>query len=591
LKELLEGRDDATLERVAQQASGNPFLIEELARAVDQGRTGLTETVLATAQARLEALSPSARRVLRAAAVLGNDLSHDGLAALLVDLDEQERSARVAELVAEEILEADTTEHGRLRFRQVLLREAAYASLTAADEKLAHSLAAKWLASRGADPTTLATHYERAENASAACKYYVAAADQLLEGSDIEGALERIARAEAAGATGETLGKLLYLRAEAHRWYGETQAVFECSTQAAKHLPESSSLWLLAKVTAAIAATALGDLGPMPAIAMLLCVLIEGGASEGKVLVAAARIAAQLSRYRAAPETERRLFGLLSTAVKSCKDERAVGIVLAALATDASHRDELEAAIDLGTRAHEHSMRSGDVRTTGTTLANHAYTLMLVGQYGRAETALREVLTLAERASIRGQESLAKHNLGPTVAHNGDLAAGEAFERAAIAMYEEQRDKRMLAASRYYLGRMLIARNNAKEALEEMDRACEAIAETPAMIALTLAGRAFALLALGRIPEALGAAERAVEILEEHGGRVEEPRTVKLALAETLLASGQSPRAMKIISSLAMELLERANRLRDPELRRSFLHDVEDHARIFALHKGLAQTE
>src|SRR5262249_40386849 len=63
---------DATVERVVALADGHAFYLEELIRAASRG-TGeaLPETVVAMVQARLLDLDGDARRLLRAASVLG----------------------------------------------------------------------------------------------------------------------------------------------------------------------------------------------------------------------------------------------------------------------------------------------------------------------------------------------------------------------------------------------------------------------------------------------------------------------------------------------------------------------------------------
>src|SRR5204862_5699613 len=72
------------VDRLVQQATGNPFYLEELVRAVASGPRGtLPESVLAMVQARLEGLEPNARRVLRAASVFGRVFWRGGVAALL----------------------------------------------------------------------------------------------------------------------------------------------------------------------------------------------------------------------------------------------------------------------------------------------------------------------------------------------------------------------------------------------------------------------------------------------------------------------------------------------------------------------------
>jgi tetratricopeptide (TPR) repeat protein len=593
LRELLPNAEQVTIDRLAQQAGGNPFLLEELARAVAHGRAGeLPETVLASAQARLESVPSEQRRVLRAAAVLGDDVDDGGLAALLVDLDPKERAAQIENLVREEILERDPADPQRLRFRQMLLREASYASLTEGDKKLAHALAAAWLTARGSkSAVALATHFERAGNPAEACAHWVTAAEQSLEGTDLEGALTRLERARACGAEGETLGRLLFVSAEAHRWRGEHQKVCECSARAAKLLPEGSTLWLSAKVNEAMSSALLGNLAPTAAFATLLCILIEGGDVSGTVVAAGARTASMLLRYHASPEVARRLVRALSDAIPSCKDERAVGMVLGALATDAVARGDLEDALDFGVSGAASLARAGDVRNACMTRINAGYTMMLLGQWARAEAELGEGLALAERAGLRALAALAHHNLGPTLAQRGDVDRAEKHEREAVRAYADQGDKRLAMASRYYLGRILIARGKLEEAEAEMRLAREEAASIPTLAPLAAAGLTFALLARGRIAEALAAAREAEKKAAERGGDVEEPRVAKVALASALIASAESIEGAKLVSSLAVQLLEEANKLRDPELRKSFLGAVEDHARVFRLREALAQTE
>src|SRR5262249_26083172 len=66
--------DGVPAERVAElveRSEGNPFYLEELVRTAAAGDWELPETLVAMMQARLEALEPEARRILRAASVFG----------------------------------------------------------------------------------------------------------------------------------------------------------------------------------------------------------------------------------------------------------------------------------------------------------------------------------------------------------------------------------------------------------------------------------------------------------------------------------------------------------------------------------------
>src|SRR6185369_12902196 len=85
VRQVLGNRaDDALVARLVEQAGGNAFYLEELIRAVAEGKgDAMPETVLAVVQGRLERLEVDARRVLRAASVFGQVFWRGGVAALL----------------------------------------------------------------------------------------------------------------------------------------------------------------------------------------------------------------------------------------------------------------------------------------------------------------------------------------------------------------------------------------------------------------------------------------------------------------------------------------------------------------------------
>jgi hypothetical protein len=148
---LGEAVPDAVVEAVVTRGAGNPFYLEELIRAVAEGRgDALPETILAMAEARLDALDPESRRVLRAASVFGEVFWKGGVAEVLGGADPAALGQKLAELTRGELIER----HGDSRFpneeefafRHVLVRDAAYAMLPDEDRELGHALAAAWLA-------------------------------------------------------------------------------------------------------------------------------------------------------------------------------------------------------------------------------------------------------------------------------------------------------------------------------------------------------------------------------------------------------------------------------------------------------------
>ncbi|WP_437731854.1 protein kinase domain-containing protein [Sorangium sp. So ce1335] len=151
------------LAALVDRSAGNAFFLEELVRAaVEKRPRGVPETVLAMMQSRLAALEPEARRVLRAAAVLGEVFWRGGVEALLggggqvPQLESWLLTLEKRELIVprpESMLRGEP----EYAFRHGLVRDAAYEMLTDADRALGHWLAAEWLGRVGGDdPAALA---------------------------------------------------------------------------------------------------------------------------------------------------------------------------------------------------------------------------------------------------------------------------------------------------------------------------------------------------------------------------------------------------------------------------------------------------
>jgi predicted ATPase len=133
-----------TVERLVSQADGHAFYLEELIRAVADGHgDALPETVLAMVQARLTALDAQQRQLLRAASVFGEVCWQGAVETLLgtrvspTQLEYDLNRLRERELLVER---SDSRFAGEREyaFRHALLREGAYAMLTAADQMLGH---------------------------------------------------------------------------------------------------------------------------------------------------------------------------------------------------------------------------------------------------------------------------------------------------------------------------------------------------------------------------------------------------------------------------------------------------------------------
>ena len=172
-----------TMERIITLSAGHAFYLEELIRAVSDGKGDeLPETVLAMVETRLAALDSAERRVLRAASIFGEVFWLGGVAELLGGAIWPASAAEwLARLVEREVLvrriESRFPGEPEFAFRHTLLREGAYAMLTEEDRSLGHRLAAGWLVEHGeSDPLVIAEHFERGKDASRAAAHYLRAA-------------------------------------------------------------------------------------------------------------------------------------------------------------------------------------------------------------------------------------------------------------------------------------------------------------------------------------------------------------------------------------------------------------------------------
>ncbi len=211
------------VERLVHQADGNAFYLEELIRAVAEGKdkdSPLPGTVLAMVETRLGRLPFEGRRVLRAASVFGEVCWESGVIVLLGGAMEAATvSEWLARLVEQEVLAARPAPRfpgeRELAFRHALLREGAYATLTVEDAQFAHRLAGEWLEQHGeVDPIVLAGHFQRGGEGARAAACYLRAAEQALRVLDHEAALARADLGLGCAASPEVRIALLGIRCD-----------------------------------------------------------------------------------------------------------------------------------------------------------------------------------------------------------------------------------------------------------------------------------------------------------------------------------------------------------------------------------------
>ena len=592
VREALGTKTDPTvIAQVVERADGNAFFLEELIRARAEGRGGtLPNSVLGTVQSRLDAEGADIKRVLRAASIFGERFNGDDVVALLGGPREAENiRAWLDHIEARELIAraAEPRSAGGVAyvFSHALVREAAYAMLTEDDRVLGHRLAGDWLEPLDvADPMTLAEHFRRGEEPSRAVRWYHKAAEQALNANDLAAAIERAGLGLSCGAGGELAGALRLTQAEAHLWRGELDRAEERAREAVGELTPGTSAWLRANGQVVIAAAKRGDLDRVEAqVQLVTSTLPEFGARNAEIVCLswAANYLIFGGRVTAA-ENLLLMIGDLAGDLSEV-DAQAVALVRQVNATRASSRGELGTCVREFREALAAFEQAGDLRNACAVRSNLAYIYSELGDFERAETALRAALEAADRMGLHDVTAQVQHNLGRVLEWRGQLIEARALEQKAVDSFAKQGDPRLEGVARAYLAEIALDGGQTREAEHEASVAMQLLKVAPSLRVPATAIWARALVALHQPREGLAAAEEAFRALATLGDIEEGEAMVRLAYAECLIANGANNEANIVLRNARDRLLSRASRITEDTWRERFLHDVPSHKKTLSL--------
>jgi tetratricopeptide (TPR) repeat protein len=616
---LGSGIEPEKLKRMVELADGNAFFLEELIRAVHEGTDAhLPDTVLAMVQARLERLEPDARRVLRAASVFGAVFWSGGVEALMGG--ETRTSAWLDTLVERELLSrrgtSDFSGETEYIFRHSLLREAAYATLTADDRLLGHRLAAEWLEQSGeTEAELLAEHWERGGERQRAAVWYRRASQQALEGSDLEAALQRANRGIGLGddvTIGDELrGQLRLLQAEAYLWRGEYAEAERCVADALERLTYGFPMWLSAVGLACQAASKLEHVPKMEELAHKLLQLLpevshleqatresligmmtdgtldgveavkRDATAEAALVVSMSRCASQLllhGRLQLAATLIDRVAPLRAR-FADAPDVRAA--LIDAMAVRSLYEGDLGGYLTQKEQVVRACGEAGQVRTEILQRVRLGYACLEIGAYERAVRELEGALAAAQAMGLHQATALAQHNLGMALARVGRTDEARKLELQAVRSFQAQGDARLERASRCYLAEIVMLAGELDVAGAELQSVLEDSPERSPTRALTLASLARIRVMQKRPAEALALASEAMDMLTAFGGVDEGEALMRLAHVEALLLAGQDASAP--LRTAHDRLQQRALRIADPLLRKLFLDAVPENALTLSL--------
>ncbi len=594
---LGQDADPGTIQKIVSRGEGNAFYVEELIRAAAEGAgDALPDSVLGMVQARLDALGAGPKRLLRAASVFGEVFWRGGVAALTGD--DGAASDGLDRLVALEIVSrrTATTFPGEEEyvFRHALVREAAYAMIPDVDRRAGHRTAGLWLEGAGeVDPALLAAHFERGGDQGRAAGLFLRAALAALAGHDFAGAvalaerclaLDEPERAGGPGAAAPGLrGRARLVQAEAHRWSGDLGAAARAATEAAGLLPRGTHVWFHAMRERIGATGRLGQLDQVGWCAEEVLACDAGQDAEGARIACLAPATAHFFYAGKTGEATRLLDRIEALERAGSSPDPSVAARLHQLR---AVRADIEGAMETALTHHLSAVTSfelaGDLRGACQSWGNAGFVHAALGDYTRAEHALRRAHEGAQRMGLGPVMAFANHNLGFVLAALGRFDEAERVERTAMESFQASGDPRLETGCRVYLSRILLAAGDVVGAEIEARIASESAAAPAPMRAGGLASHARALLASGRTEEALAAATRAAAELDRVGAMEDFGTLVGIAHAEALDASGDRAGAMRAIGAAHERLLTRANRLREPA-RTRYLEDVPDNARCVSL--------
>jgi len=553
-----------TLERIVKLSEGNAFYLEELIRATAERKSeALPGTVVAMVQSRLGALDEMARRVLRAASVLGEVFWTGGVAELVGFAEHGSRIAEALARLAEEEL-VTRSPHSRFpgeteyAFRHALVREGAYAMLIDEDRALGHRLAAAWLEARGElDPFVLAEHYEKGQEPSRAAEFWLRAAERAAWARDFGAAgrharrgLELVTELEVKCAL---LGMLCQVQVYQHDW-AAAGATADGVIRLAK---PGSGAWgraLLARLFAAQAGVVDDGTNPLAVLDLLLKVdpapdaIVSVVVSLSTVLF----VMLCLGRFDLARACVRRIVAI-TTHLEEDGSEAARAVFDACLPT-------LE--------------------------VSRGMYFWLIGSYAEAAPVLRRALASPER--LGPSLAFGETYLGETLIALGKVEEAIEVANRLISLGLSTGNVLDEGRGRWVLADALRAQGDLEAAEKEARHAVELLRPVPLDNASVIASHAAVLLAQGRVPEALAAASEARALHTGHAGVIYRRIYVAVMYAECLAASGEKTAAADVAAGAKAWIETAAASIEDPAHRRCFLEGMLENARALELARTLA---
>ena len=510
---------DARIALLYKESGGNPFYLEQLARAGDQvalpsakGDLSISEVrvpglVVAAMTEELALVSDISRRVLEGASVAGDPFEPE-LAAAASDVSEQQAMEAIDELLGADLVRL-TNVPRRFRFRHPIVRRAVYEATPAGWRIGAHERTAQALADRGASAPTRAHHIDISAKVG----------DEDAVATLTEAGRQSAQRAPATAA----------------RWFAGALRLLADTASGDERVE-----LLLANATA-LAASGRFVEAHEALIESLNILPRDAAAMRVRLVATCARVEHLLGLHEQA-------HARLSAALEDLPDasgSAAVSLMLE-LAGDQMYRLRYPAAQDWARRAVAAAQPIGDPALTATALATLARTLAWGSEPKRGEEVWAEVAPMVDALS---DEQLASRleaivELAGAEIYLDRFVEAAAHAERALAVGRATGRGRLFPGIYATLGVAWCMAGRLAEAAELLDAATEAarLSGNPPALAWALFCRAFVALPAGDNKTALAAGQESFDLATEASQDVIRARAAGV-LAIALLDAGKPDRA------------------------------------------------
>lgn len=583
---------------LVHRASGHPLHLEELLRAsVERGTEQLPDTALALIEARIDALSPVARQILRAASVFGRTFWQEPLRAMIGADSQHDVDHWLQELTNTEWIRPGVPQ-GTYEFLQDSVQETAYAMLTDEDQKHGHLLAGRWLEhTKDTDPLVLVRHFELGGDAEHAAEYGLQAAKLALAANDFSRAIVLCTRLEKTTIDRALLGQSYAVLAEAHYCLGSLEDGAACAAQALELVTEQQDGFFGAAAVYVNASGKLGAVAPVRTVGARLLKLVPGAIQRVQFAAATEAAIVQLAIIGALPEARALLDHArqcLGAALDQGTDKddtmapaaraaarghlaRAASAVAVFGGDPGAGIPHMQEAVDALEEAGNQRLACSMKKTLGWHL----------GEYGlleESETVLRNSVATAERLGLQNLAAHARYDLVSPVLRQQKYEEALALVDGACTTFRAHNDRRLLSGA-YAIRAVVLGRlGQTADALQSANEA-ESYASAGVQRFVIASARAEILTADGQYQAAVEATDEGLAALSDGASAEEGVTQLWLARAESLDRLGRHSEARQALRKIYTDLRQRSQGIADTALRAQFSTRIAENARVLALAK------